>query len=72
MSSIIPEMDSAVADMEAEIKKLEEEEAALLSSVEQAVGSMSDLRYGRFANSQLLDGVMEGLKEFQETCERRT
>ena len=65
-------MDSAVADMEAEIKKSEEEEAALLSSVEQAVGSMSDLRYGRFANSQLLDGVMEGLKEFQETCERRT
>jgi centromere-localized protein 2 len=65
-------MDSAVADMEAEIKKLEEEEAALLEAVKQTVGSMSDLRYGRLGNAQLHDSIMEGLKDFQETCEGKS
>jgi centromere-localized protein 2 len=70
--SIIPELDGAVSGLEAEIQRLDEEEAALLESLKQTVGSMSDLRYGRFANGQLRDGVVEGLKEFQETCEGKS
>ena len=70
--SIIPELDSAVADVEAEAEQLEREEAALLESLRQTVGGMSDLRYGRFGNAQLRDGVIEGLKEFQEACDAKT
>jgi centromere-localized protein 2 len=72
LNSIISEMDSAVADIEAEINELEREGAALVESVKQTVGAMSDLRYGRFANSQLHDGVLEGLKDFQEACDSKS
>lgn len=72
LNSIVKEMERAAKHMRAENKRLEEEEAALLKSIEQTVGSLSDLRYGRFANGQLRDSVLEGLKEFQEACDKRT
>ena len=61
-----------MSDVEAEVAQLEREEAALLESLRQTVGGMSDLRYGRFGNGQLRDGVIEGLKEFQEACDAKT
>jgi centromere-localized protein 2 len=61
-----------IDDLEAEVKSLEEEEAQLRQSLSQTVGSMSDLRYGRLANSQLPDQVLESLADLQETCKRRT
>lgn len=64
-------MDSAVDDLEQEIQKLEEEEAALLQSVHKTVGDMSDLRYGRLANSKLKNEVINGLEDFQEVCKRK-
>jgi centromere-localized protein 2 len=72
LRSILPDMDSAANDMEQEIQKLEEEEAALLESVKQTVGGMSDLRYGRLANPKLRDEVLNGLNDFQEVCKRKT
>ncbi|KAF9874505.1 Cnl2/NKP2 family protein [Colletotrichum karsti] len=72
LSSIIPEMDSAVADLEAEIRELEAQEAALLDSVKQTVGTMSDLRYGRISNATLRDSVIEGLKTVQDACEGKS
>lgn len=71
LRSILPEMDSAVDDLEQEIQKLEEEEAALLQSVHKTVGDMSDLRYGRLANSKLKNEVINGLEDFQEVCKRK-
>jgi len=70
--SIIPEMDSALADVEAEIEQPQQEEAELLESLKQTVGAMSDLRYGRFGNGQLRDGIIEGLKDFQEACDSKS
>jgi centromere-localized protein 2 len=64
-------MESAASDMEQEVQKLEEEEAALLESVKQTIGSMSDLRYGRLANSKLGYEVIDGLKDFQAVCKRK-
>jgi centromere-localized protein 2 len=61
-------MESAVNELESELQLLEEEEAALLASIRQTVGSMSDLRYGRLANSRLPEQVLEGLANLQETC----
>ncbi|KAI5864433.1 Cnl2/NKP2 family protein-domain-containing protein [Durotheca rogersii] len=69
--TILPDMEHAVADMESEIQAIEEEEAAVLESIKQAVGSMSDLRYGRFSNPQLRDEVLDGLQGIQDVCRRK-
>ncbi|CCF32014.1 Cnl2/NKP2 family protein [Colletotrichum higginsianum] len=72
LNSIIPEMDTAMADLEAEIQKLETREKSLLESVKQTVGSMSDLRYGRLSNHRLRDDVMQGLKSVQDACDGKS
>jgi centromere-localized protein 2 len=60
-----------VQDLEEEVKQLEQEEAALLASVQQTVGGMSDLRYGRLANPELRDEVIEGLQAVQRACDEK-
>ncbi|CAK7270794.1 hypothetical protein SEPCBS57363_004281 [Sporothrix epigloea] len=72
LSSIIPELDAAILDLESEVQQLDEEETRLLSLVQQQVGSLSDLRYGRFANPQLREQVLDGLLNVRATCERLT
>ncbi|KAF7524683.1 hypothetical protein G7054_g11346 [Neopestalotiopsis clavispora] len=72
LQSILPEMDSAAGDLEQEIRKLEEEEAALLESVQKTVGDMSDLRYGRLANAKLKNEIINGLEDFQEICKQKS
>ncbi|KAI1780863.1 Cnl2/NKP2 family protein-domain-containing protein [Hypoxylon cercidicola] len=70
--TILPDMDDAIVDMEREIQIMEQEEAELLESIKGAVGNMSDLRYGRFANSKLKDEVLDGLQGIQDVCKRKT
>ncbi|KAI5925498.1 Cnl2/NKP2 family protein-domain-containing protein [Camillea tinctor] len=70
--SILPDIEDATVDIEQEIQKLEEEEAALLESIKQTAGSMSDLRYGRLSNPKLKDEVLDGLQGIQEVCKRKT
>ncbi|KAL7798205.1 Cnl2/NKP2 family domain-containing protein [Trichoderma ceciliae] len=72
LSSVIPELEGAVGAVEAEIKRLEQEEAALQESIQQTIGGLSDLRYGKLANAQLRDGIIDGLKSLQETCESKS
>jgi centromere-localized protein 2 len=71
LQSVLPELEKTIADLESEIKRLDEEEAELRQSLNQTVGSMSDLRYGRFANGQLPEQVLESLSDLEETCKRR-
>lgn len=66
--SIIPELEGAINQLQSELQLLGEEEASLLASIEKTVDSMSDLRYGRLANGQLREDVLEGLTNLQETC----
>ncbi|KEY64059.1 hypothetical protein S7711_07421 [Stachybotrys chartarum IBT 7711] len=68
LTSIIPDLDNAANALEAEIEKLKEEEAALTETVKQTVGGLSDLRYGKFANSHLKDEVLAGLTSLQDAC----
>ncbi|KAK3304623.1 Cnl2/NKP2 family protein-domain-containing protein [Chaetomium strumarium] len=68
LASILPDMEGAIGALEAELQLLEEEEAALLASVRGTVGGMSDLRYGRLANSRLPEQVLDGLVNLQEIC----
>jgi centromere-localized protein 2 len=71
LQSVLPELESTITDLESEIKRLEEEESELRRSLNRTVGSMSDLRYGRLANSRLPEQVLESLSDLQETCKRR-
>ncbi|KAL2149676.1 hypothetical protein VTH82DRAFT_8328 [Thermothelomyces myriococcoides] len=68
LASILPDMEGAISALEAELQLLEEEEESLLDSVRQTVGAMSDLRYGRLANSQLPEQVLDGLGNLEEIC----
>lgn len=55
--------------MEDEITRLDEEAEALLEKMRGMVGGLSDLRYGRLANGQLKDQVLEGLKRLEDSCD---
>lgn len=72
LSSVIPELEGAAGALEAEIEKLQEEEAALLESVQQTVGALSDLRYGKFSNGQISDEVIDGLKNVEAACKNKS
>lgn len=72
LDTLIPEMDSAVASIEADIQTLEAEEAALRDAIQQTVGGLSDLRYGRLSNQRLPDEVIQGLKTLQAQCDTKT
>jgi centromere-localized protein 2 len=61
-------MERAVEDVEDEVRRLEEEADALLEQIRGTVGGLSDLRYGRLANWQLREQVLEGLTRLDSSC----
>lgn len=68
LTSILPEMEVAAEDVEDEVRKLEEEAEALLKEMSGTVGGLSDLRYGRLANTQLKTQILEGLSRLESSC----
>jgi centromere-localized protein 2 len=54
-------MESAVEDVDDEVRRMEEEIAQLEEEIRATVGSLSDLRYGKFMNKELREQVLEGL-----------
>lgn len=63
-------MEAAAEDVEDEIRRLEEEADSLLEQMRGTVGNLSDLRYGRLANGQLREQVLEGLRRLESSCEK--
>jgi centromere-localized protein 2 len=47
---------------------MEEESEKVLEEIQELVGGMSDLRYGRLANSGLREEVLEGLGRLESAC----
>ncbi|KAK5997233.1 hypothetical protein PT974_02587 [Cladobotryum mycophilum] len=72
LNSVIPELEGAVGAVEDEIRRLGEEEEALKESIKQTIGGLSDLRYGKLANGQLKDDILDGLTSLQEVCENKS
>ena len=70
LRSIIPEMERAVEEVEDEVRRLDEEAEALLEQMRTSIGGLSDLRYGRLANEQLREQVLEGLQRLENACEK--
>jgi centromere-localized protein 2 len=50
---------------------LEEEAEMMLNEMRSTIGGLSDLRYGRLANEQLPEQVLEGLERLENACEKR-
>jgi centromere-localized protein 2 len=70
LKSIIPELETAAEEVEDEVRRLEEETERLLEEMRAMVGGLSDLRYGRLANGQLREQVLEGLERLESACEK--
>jgi centromere-localized protein 2 len=64
-------MEGAIEDIEDEIRRLEEEAEMMSSEMKSTIGGLSDLRYGRLANAQLPEQVLEGLERLESACEKR-
>jgi len=64
-------MEAAFDDIEDEIRKLEEDTEILLQEMTNTVGGLSDLRYGRLANSQLREQVLDGLERLETACDNK-
>ena len=71
LASFLSETEGAIEDIEEEVRKMEEEEEALLGETNNTVGGLSDLRYGRLANPQLRTQVLEGLERLEAVCENK-
>lgn len=63
-------MEAAAIALERQIKDLQTEEAEILQSIQQTIGDLSDLRYGRLANSRLSEQVLDGLRNLEAICKR--
>ncbi|KAL5345143.1 hypothetical protein ACLOAV_010099 [Pseudogymnoascus australis] len=62
LRTILPTLDTATEDIEAEIALLELEAETLLAGIRNTVGGLSDLRYGKFRNPEVVEGVKAGLE----------
>jgi centromere-localized protein 2 len=66
-------MESAAADLVAELGALEKEAEDMLARIEATVGDLSDLRYGKFdkqaVGEDVVEVVLEGLRSLEEVCE---
>jgi len=71
LTSILSELETAVEDVEDEIRRLDDEGETLLEDMRTTVGGLSDLRYGRLANGQLREQVLEGLERLEKSCEKK-
>lgn len=72
LDSVMPELEGAAGALQAEIARLEEQEAELTESIAAIVGGLSDLRHGRLKNPGLREDVLDGLTTLQEACDRKS
>jgi len=69
--SIIPSLSAAIDNIETEIELLDGESERMLVEIQEIVGGLSDLRYGRLSNGELREEVLEGLGRLEGVCEQR-
>ena len=75
LSTILPVMERACTDLEAEIATLESQRRAVLEDLEDTVGGLSDLRYGKFSQpigekNHVRTDVLQGLQGLEEACKK--
>ncbi|KAL8365554.1 hypothetical protein RB595_004396 [Gaeumannomyces hyphopodioides] len=70
LTSVVTGMEAAATALERQIQDLQTEEAEILQSIQQTIGDLSDLRYGRLANPRLSEQVVDGLQNLEAICKR--
>ncbi|EPE35255.1 hypothetical protein GLAREA_10952 [Glarea lozoyensis ATCC 20868] len=68
LSSILPDLESATIQLEEDVRRLEEEANAVLDGIHGMIGGLSDIRYGRLANTALPEQVIDDLTVLQSSC----
>ena len=61
-TSLLQSMSTAITDLESEITSIDSDSDAILEQMEETVGSLSDLRYGKFARLSGGGGEQDGLE----------
>ena len=67
----MPELERAAEEIEDDLRRLDDEAEVLLEEMRGTIGGLSDLRYGRLANGQLREQVLEGLARLESSCDKR-
>ncbi|KAF2017018.1 hypothetical protein BU24DRAFT_345128 [Aaosphaeria arxii CBS 175.79] len=72
LQTIHPGIEEACEDIELQIAEMEGDIQKALSEVQEAVGELSDLRYGRFSQTatgeDISDEVLAALKRLEASC----
>ena len=68
-ASVIPALEAAVKDLEAEITEIDEEMEVREHEIECIVGGLSDLRYGKLNREEGMD-ALDILKELDRELDR--
>ena len=73
LQTIHPSIERACANVEEHVSEIETEMSGLLSEITEVVGSLSDLRYGRFtkssgASDDITEEVLSTLKRLESAC----
>jgi centromere-localized protein 2 len=72
LQTVHASIQEACQSLEAQIADIETETERALAEVQEAVGALSDLRYGRFASSatgeDIGDDVLATLKQLEAAC----
>jgi centromere-localized protein 2 len=61
-------LESATVQLEEDVRRLEEEANTVLDGIHGIVGGLSDIRYGRLANTILPEQVLDDLAMLQSSC----
>ncbi|KAE8352370.1 Cnl2/NKP2 family protein-domain-containing protein [Aspergillus coremiiformis] len=78
VSSLLSAMEGACANIEREISGVDKDATTLLSELNQTVGEMSDLRYGKMqgpvgtTGEDMVNETIRGLEHLEDACYRES
>lgn len=70
LGELLAQMEDAVEELAEEERRLEEECNKMMKEMQDWVGGLSDLIYGKFSTPGIEGKVIEQLDNLEETCER--
>lgn len=70
LEELLASMENAVEDLVEEERRLESECNRKMKVMQELVGGLSDLIYGKFSTQGIEENVVEQLENLTETCER--
>ncbi|KAF8420067.1 Cnl2/NKP2 family protein-domain-containing protein [Tirmania nivea] len=69
LAELLVQMEDAVVELAEEERRLEEECNKMMKEMQEWVGGLSDLIYGKFSTPGIEGKVIEQLENLEETCE---